>query len=212
MEAIRRLLASQKNDAVEAPGSTFLLVGLGNPGREYRENRHNIGFMAVDQISQVIGAKFGKLQSRALTTSATWEGQRVILAKPQTFMNLSGQAVASLLRFYKLPLSQLLVIHDDLDLPLGTLRLRPSGGSAGQRGLASTIQQLGTQDFPRMRLGIGRPPGQMDAADYVLQNFNSGEREMLVLVLDKSVAAARTFIQMGLEKAMNEFNGSLQRE
>ncbi len=212
MDAIRRLLASQ-NQSVESPaGCTFLLVGLGNPGRQYRENRHNIGFMALDRISIALEAKLGRLQSRALVASVTWQGNRVILAKPQTFMNLSGQAVASLLRFYKIPLTQLLVIHDDLDLPLGTLRLRPSGGSAGQRGLASTIQQLGTQDFPRLRLGIGRPPGQMDAADYVLQDFSQSERELLTIVLDNSVAAAQTFMRGGLEKAMNEFNGSLQKE
>lgn len=213
MDAIRRLLASQKqNEDAPSGGATYLLVGLGNPGREYRENRHNIGFMALDAVSKALDARLGRLQSRALVSSVVWEGNRVILAKPQTFMNLSGQAVSSLLRFYKVPLIRLLVIHDDLDLPLGTLRLRPSGGSAGQRGLASIIQQLGTQDFPRLRLGIGRPPGQMDAADYVLQDFPTSERDLLQMVLEKSVSAAQAFIRSGLEKAMNEFNGSLQKE
>lgn len=212
MDAIRHLLASQRKPAPTGDGIPYLLVGLGNPGREYRENRHNIGFMAIDKICLTLGAKMGKLQSKALIASVNWEGKRIILAKPQTFMNLSGQAVGSLLRFYKIPLGQLLVIHDDLDLPLGTLRLRPGGGSAGQRGLASTIQQLGTQDFPRLRLGIGRPPGQMDSADYVLQDFSSAERDVLRLVLERSIAAAQTFIAQGLEKAMNEFNGSLQKE
>lgn len=212
MEAIRRLLASQKQPGEEPTGSTFLIVGLGNPGREYRENRHNIGFMALDSVNQALHAGLGRLQSRALVSSVTFNGSRLILAKPQTYMNLSGQSVASLMRFYKLPLSQLLVVHDDLDLPLGTLRLRPGGGSAGQRGLASTIQQLGTQDFPRLRLGIGRPPGQMDAADYVLQNFSSAERELLKQVLERAVQAVQAFVSQGLEKAMNEFNGSLSKE
>lgn len=212
MEAIRRLLASQKQPYEEPTGTTYLIVGLGNPGREYRETRHNIGFMALDAVSQALHAGLGRLQSRALVSSVTFNGYRLILAKPQTFMNLSGQAIASLMRFYKLQLGQLLVIHDDLDLPLGTLRLRPGGGSAGQRGLASTIQQLGTQDFPRLRLGIGRPPGQMDAADYVLQNFPSAERELLKQVLDRAVEAVQAFVQIGLDQAMNEFNGSLNKE
>lgn len=212
MEAIRRLLASQKKTAVDPVGSAYLIVGLGNPGREYRENRHNIGFMALDRVSQGMDAKLGRLQARALVSSVVFNEKRVILAKPQTFMNLSGQAVASLVRFYKVPLSQLLVIHDDLDLPLGTLRLRQSGGSAGQRGLASTIQQLGTQDFPRLRLGIGRPPGQMDAADYVLQNFSPAESEILTPVLERAALAVQAFIRDGLEKTMNDFNGSLTKE
>lgn len=212
MEAIRRLLASQKQPVIEATGSSYLIIGLGNPGREYRDNRHNVGFMALDEVSRVLNARLGRLQSRALVSSVIFDEKRLILAKPQTFMNLSGQAVASLARFYKVPLERMLVIHDDLDLPLGTLRLRPGGGSAGQRGLASIIQQLGTQDFPRLRLGIGRPPGQMDAADYVLQNFPSADREVLKLVLERAVLAVQSFLQNGLEQAMNEFNGSLSKE
>jgi PTH1 family peptidyl-tRNA hydrolase len=126
-------------------------------------------------------------------------------------MNLSGQSVGGLLRFYKIPIEQLLVIHDDLDLPFGTLRIRPSGGSAGQKGLGSTIERLGSQDFARIRIGIGRPPGRMDAADYVLQPFHSSEQQMLDSVLDSASDAALTFVREGLETAMNRFNGSVEK-
>ncbi len=192
--------------------ATFLLVGLGNPGREYRETRHNVGFMAVDRLCASFGIKLSRLQSKALTGSGQWASHKIVLAKPQTFMNLSGQAVSSLLRFYKVPLPQLLVIHDDIDLPVGTLRIRPDGGSAGQRGLASIIQQLGTQEFPRLRIGVGRPPGQKEAADYVLKGFTSSDQELITIVLDRAVDAARIFIEHGLEMAMNQYNGSLQKE
>jgi peptidyl-tRNA hydrolase, PTH1 family len=195
-----------------AESNTFLLVGLGNPGREYRDTRHNVGFQAVDQLCASFGIKLSRLQSKALIGIGLWEGCKVVLVKPQTYMNLSGQAVTSLLRFYKVPLTQLLVFHDDIDLPVGTLRIRPGGGSAGQRGLASIIQQLGTQDFPRMRIGVGRPPGQMVAADYVLQNFTGADLEIISIVLQRSVDAARVFIRDGLEKTMNLYNGNVQKE
>jgi len=192
--------------------NTFLLVGLGNPGREYRDTRHNVGFQAIDRLCASLDIKLGRLQSKALIGSGLWDGRKIVLAKPQTFMNLSGQAVASLLRFYKIPLSQLLVFHDDIDLPVGTVRIRPGGGSAGQRGLASIIQQLSTQDFPRLRIGVGRPPGQMVAADYVLQDFSKADLELIAVVLDRAVEAARVFVQSGLEKAMNQYNGLVQKE
>lgn len=199
-------------DPSSSPSSPFLFVGLGNPGREYRESRHNIGFMAIDRICSTAGIKLGKLQSKALVASASLKGQKVILAKPQTFMNLSGQAVSSLIRFYKIPLEQFLVIHDDIDLPVGTIRIRQSGGSAGQRGLASIIQSLGTQDFPRLRIGVGRPPGQMEAADYVLQSFSKSDLEIITVVLDRVVEASQLFISDGLNAAMNQYNGALQKE
>jgi PTH1 family peptidyl-tRNA hydrolase len=192
--------------------STYLLVGLGNPGREYRDTRHNVGFQAVDRLCASFGIKLTRLQSKALIGTGLWEGRKIVLAKPQTFMNLSGQAIASLLRFYKIPLAQLLVFHDDIDLPVGTVRIRPGGGSAGQRGLASTIQQLGTQDFPRLRIGVGRPPGQMQAADYVLQNFMPADQELITAVLDRAVEAARAFVRDGLDKAMNQYNGVVPKE
>jgi PTH1 family peptidyl-tRNA hydrolase len=187
----------------------FLIAGLGNPGREYRETRHNIGFMIIDKLCKDVGVSLSRVQSKALVAVANAEGSKLVLAKPQTFMNLSGQSVGGLCRFYKVPPCQLMVTHDDLDLPLGTIRIRPGGGSAGQKGVASIIQQLGTQDFPRLRLGIGRPPGQMDPAAYVLQRFTKQEQELVDAVLDRAVAAVRTFIRDGLDTAMNLFNGGL---
>ncbi len=201
-----------KPSGAEETGAPFLIVGLGNPGREYRETRHNIGFMLVDRLCKELGVSIGKVQSKALIAVGRHAGHRVILAKPQTYMNLSGQSVSGLLRFYKVPVENLIVAHDDLDLPLGTLRIRGGGGSAGQKGVASTIEQLGTQNFARMRLGIGRPPGQMDAAAYVLQNFHGKEQEVLTLVLDRAARACLTFIESGLDAAMNQYNGALPED
>ena len=187
-------LGRRQHPAPDENVLTFLLVGLGNPGREYRANRHNLGFMTIDQLSSALDTRLSRVQSKALIGIGALHENKVVLAKPQTFMNLSGQAVSSLLRFYKIPLERLLVIHDELDLPLGTLRLRPGGGSAGNRGLASIIQLLGTQEFPRLRIGIGHPPGQMSGADYVLQNFPAAEQELLEMVLKRAVEAAQAFV------------------
>ncbi|MBI5825403.1 MAG: aminoacyl-tRNA hydrolase [Chloroflexi bacterium] len=186
----------------------YLLIGLGNPGREYKDTRHNIGFMLVDHIAVRLNARGMKLQSKAIVISALYEERKIILAKPQTYMNLSGQSVQGLLHYYKIPFENLLVAHDDLDLPFGTIRIRPTGGPGGQRGMASTIEQLGTKDFPRLRLGIGRPPGRMDAKDYVLQDFSKDDIKLLPEILDRGVDAALTFVTHGLNKAMNQFNGT----
>ncbi len=185
----------------------YLIVGLGNPGREYRETRHNIGFMLVDQLALRLGVSFTRLESKALVTKGEYQGRRLVLAKPHTYMNLSGSAVSSLVRFYKVPLANLLVAYDDVDLPLGTIRLRAEGGSAGQKGMASIIERLGTQDIPRLRLGIGRPPGRMDAAAYVLQPFKKDEAALLPALLERAVDAALVFVTSGLETAMNQYNG-----
>ena len=191
---------------------TFLIAGLGNPGREYRFTRHNVGFMVIDRLGQDLGVRLSRLQSRALVGAGTWEGHKVVLAKPQTYMNLSGQAVSSLVRFYRLPLEQLLVVHDEIDLPFGTLRMRPGGGSAGQKGLGSIIEQLGTQEFPRLRIGVGRPPGQRGAADHVLSEFSNGDQDVLEQVLGEAVAAVKVFLKLGLTTAMNQFNGPVVKE
>jgi peptidyl-tRNA hydrolase, PTH1 family len=189
---------------------TYLLIGLGNPGREYKDTRHNIGFMLMDHIAVRLDARGMKLQSKALVMSAHHEERKIILAKPQTYMNLSGQSVQGLLHFYKIPFENLLVAHDDLDLPFGTIRIRPSGGPGGQRGMAHTIELLGTRDFPRLRLGIGRPPGRMEAKDYVLQNFSKEDFKFLPDVLSRASDAALTFVTHGLNKAMNQFNGDIR--
>jgi len=185
----------------------FLIVGLGNPGRKYEKNRHNVGFMLLNRLSIKLGESFGKVEMKALVCKATYQAERIILVKPQTYMNNSGIAVGSLARFYQVPLENLLVIYDDVDLPLGVLRLRPFGGSGGQKGMESIIQRLGTEEFPRMRIGTGRPPGRMEAADYVLQDFPDQEIDLLNNALDRGVEAVLTFVQDGLDKSMNLFNG-----
>ncbi len=190
----------------------FLIVGLGNPGREYRNNRHNIGFMVLDQLAGKLDTSFSKMKMNALMTAVRYKRYRIILLKPQTFMNLSGKAVSSFIRFYKLPLENLLVVYDDVDLPFQTLRMRPDGGDAGQKGVRSIIQELGTKDFPRLRVGINRPPGRMSVSSYVLLNFLDQEAETLPFVLDQAADAILTFVDLGLNQAMTTYNQSQSNE
>ena len=191
---------------------SFLIAGLGNPGREYRFNRHNAGFMAVDMLAKSMGVSLSRLQSKALVGQGNLDDKRIILAKPQTYMNLSGQPVASLIKFYRIPPERLLVVHDDLDIPYGNLRLRSEGGSAGARGMASIIERLGTKDFPRLRIGIGRPGGSREAANYVLEDFSRAEQQMLPEILACAEAAIRLFIEEGIEAAMNRYNGAVNKD
>ncbi len=186
----------------------LLIIGLGNPGREYRLQRHNVGFMAVDQLAAAGGARFTRRQAKAQVTDIRLAGRRAILAKPLTFMNLVGQSVARLAAFYQVEAAGLLVICDDLDLPTGALRLRPFGGSAGHKGLRSIFDQLGTQDFPRLRIGIGRPPGRMDPAAFVLQPFTADEWESMEMTLERAVAAVEAWAVEGIEAAMTRYNGA----
>ena len=185
----------------------FLIAGLGNPGAQYRQTRHNVGFMMVDRLAARLGVTFSRLESKALVTKADYQGRRLVLVKPHTFMNLSGQPISSLARYYKVPHENLLVSYDEVDLPLGTVRLRPGGGSAGHKGMASIIERLGTQEFPRLRLGVSRPPGRMEAAAYVLQDFSASEKDLLNIALDTAVDAMLVFVTEGLDAAMNKFNG-----
>jgi len=187
----------------------YILIGLGNPGHQYTGTRHNVGFVLIDRLAIRLQARGMRLQSDALVTTAQYEGHKILLAKPQTYMNLSGRSVQGLARFYKTPLEYLLVAYDDLDLPLGALRLRPGGGPGGQKGVASTIETLGSKDFSRLRIGIGRPPGKMDPAAYVLQEFSGHELEVISETLDWAVDAALTFVREGIESAMNRFNRGL---
>ena len=204
---LRRLFGWKRMDSDTRNSSPYLIVGLGNPGRQYKDNRHNIGFMVVDRLAARLGLSFSRLEMKALVTKGEYVGQRIILAKPQTYMNLSGQAAASLVRYYKVPLENLLVAYDDVDLPLGTIRLRPSGGSAGQKGMQSIVESLGSQEFPRLRVGIDRPPGHMEAAAYVLKDFPPAELAILPGLFDKAVDAVLAFVAEGLVTAMNRFNG-----
>jgi len=189
----------------------FLVIGLGNPGRDYRETRHNVGFMLLDRLALKLNARFTRLQSRALVAKTTFSERKLILAKPQTFMNLSGQSVQGLVHFYKLPLNNLLIAHDDLDLPLGTIRIRPDGGSAGQKGMTSILERLGTDDFPSLRIGISRPPGQMQPPDYVLQDFSKSELAIISETLDRAVEAVLILAVEGLGAAMNKYNGGIEK-
>ena len=190
--------------------NTFLIVGLGNPGREYKDNRHNIGFMLIDRLCVRLNARMSRVQAKALVGSVSYEDRKLILAKPQTYMNLSGQSIQGLARFYKLPLENMIVAHDDLDLPFGAIRIRPGGGPGGQKGVASAIERLGTKDFRRLRIGIGRPPGRMDPAAYVLQDFARSDLILLSEILDHTADAVLTFVTEGLNAAMNKFNGEIQ--
>ncbi|KAF0112364.1 MAG: peptidyl-tRNA hydrolase PTH1 family [Chloroflexi bacterium] len=205
MDFFRRIDRKVLRDG-EGDISPFLIVGLGNPGRDYRETRHNIGFMVIDYLAETIGCKLTKVQSKAIIGTGKIQDQKVILVKPQTFMNLSGQAVSALMRFYKVDYSRLIVAHDDVDLLFGQIRMRPGGGSAGQKGVTSIIEKLGSQEFSRLRMGIGRPPGQMDSAAYVLQTFNRTDSEFLPEFLSRGADAVRCFVLEGLDTAMNRFN------
>ena len=190
----------------EAP---FLIVGLGNPGLEYRYSRHNFGFMVIDALADHWSVQLKKIKFKAVIAEDRFKGSKVILAKPLTYMNESGRSVAPLLRFYKCPPENMVVIHDDLDLPLGTLRIRPSGSTAGQRGMESITKLIGSQEFPRMRLGINRPPGQMDPKEYVLKKFLPAEEELKKIVINQAIEAVETFVSEGLTKAMNKYNGEV---
>ncbi len=189
--------------------ASFLIVGLGNPGRAYRGNRHNAGFMLLDRLADSWGLAFSRQQFDALIAEGLVQGRKVRLAKPQTFVNLSGRPVASLLRYYKLPLQHLLVAYDDMDIPLGTLRMRPEGGTGGHKGMRSIQENLGSQEFPRLRIGIGRPPGNMDPAAYVLQDFSDQEAEIMDQVLELGVEFISAWLLDGIDVAMTRFNGAV---
>lgn len=192
--------------------NTFLIVGLGNPGREYKDNRHNVGFMLIDRLAVRLNARMSRMQAKALVGDVNYQGDKLILAKPQTYMNLSGQSIQGLARFYKLPLENMIVAHDDLDLPFGTVRIRPGGGPGGQKGVKSAIERLGTKDFRRLRIGIGRPPGRMDPAAYVLQDFAQGNLTLLSEILDHAADAVLTFVSDGLDAAMNKYNADIKNQ
>lgn len=184
----------------------YLFIGLGNPGRQYKNTRHNIGFLCIDEIAKRQNIKINRVKQNSLIGSGFYIQNKLILCKPQTFMNLSGKSVTSLIRYYKIPLDQTIIIHDDLDLPFGTIRLRPAGSSGGQKGIDSIIKMLGTEQIPRIRVGIGRPPGRMDPIEYVLQEFSQKDESLLDDIIDRVYFAAITFIDLGIDKSMTRFN------
>ena len=186
----------------------FLIVGLGNPGRKYRGNRHNIGFMVVDRLAAKNDIRSSKVQNKAIVGDGRFADQRIILAKPQTYMNSSGDAVGPLVNYYKIPNSHIFVVYDEMDIPFGTIRLREKGGAGGHNGMKSIIQHLG-QDFPRMRLGVGRPPGRMDPPAYLLQDFSKEQLPIVSDMIDEAIRAIATYLQEDIQVAMNKHNGTV---
>ena len=185
-----------------------LIVGLGNPGADYAKTRHNAGFLLVEELASRWKADWkSERRFKARVASAERNGERVLLCQPQTFMNLSGETVGALKNFYQLPLSRLLVAVDDADLPLGEIRLRARGSSGGHHGLVSIEQHLGSREFARLRLGIGRADGGREITDYVLARFAADERELLEKILGRAADQAECWLAGGTEKAMNQFNG-----
>ncbi|MBT2230775.1 aminoacyl-tRNA hydrolase [Nonomuraea sp. NEAU-A123] len=180
----------------------WLIVGLGNPGSEYAGNRHNAGFMVLDELAARAGGRFKAHRSR----SEVLESSRAVLAKPLTYMNLSGGPVKALSDFYKLAPDRLIVVHDELDVPYGALRAKLGGGDNGHNGLKSITKVLGTRDYLRVRFGIGRPPGRMDPAAYVLKDFATVERKDLAFLVDRAADVVESLMERGLEVTQNEFH------
>ncbi len=183
-----------------------VIVGLGNPGAQYAHTRHNVGFMCVDRVSRLHNIPFSDRRQLAAMGTGCIEGQEVVLAKPRTFMNRSGEAVRYLLQRFSAKPSDLVVIYDDMDLPLGKIRIRPKGSSGGHRGVESIIGATGTQDFARIRVGVGRPLGTEGAVNHVLARFSREEEPVVQEAIDRVAEAVRVLLKDGIEAAMNRFN------
>ncbi len=181
-----------------------IIVGLGNPGQKYANTRHNVGFMVLDHLSANLNTAINKSKFNALIGESYIGQERVILVKPQTYMNLSGEAVGALARWYKVNPSDVIVVYDDMDLPLGKLRIRPKGGAGGHNGMKSIIAHLGTTEFPRIRIGIGR--SEKDAVNYVLGNFNQQEFDIINNVITKAVESLQVWVRQDINAAMNKYN------
>ena len=184
----------------------WLVVGLGNPGPAYAGNRHNVGFMVLDLLGERVGARFKAHKGRADVVEGRLAGQRAVLAKPKTYMNLSGGPVASLRDFFKVPTERIVVVHDELDIPYGTLRLKQGGGDNGHNGLRSITSSIGSKDYLRLRVGVGRPPGRQDPADYVLKDFSGAERKDLAFHVDRAADAVEALLTGPLDAAQNTFH------
>ena len=198
------------NETAPSPNDPWLVLGLGNPGPGYAGNRHNVGFMVADLLAARMGGKFKAHKSRAQVVEGRMgtpgvSSRRVILAKPMTYMNLSGGPGTALRDFYKLPLERIVVIHDELDIDYGALRLKLGGGDNGHNGLKSLSKSLG-RDYYRVRFGVGRPPGRMQVADYVLKDFSGAERKELDYFTDRAADAVESLIVDGLERAQGTYN------
>jgi PTH1 family peptidyl-tRNA hydrolase len=186
----------------------WLVVGLGNPGPKYAGNRHNVGFFVLDVLGERVGARFKAHKGRADVIEGRLAGQRAVLAKPATYMNESGRPVASLRDFFKVPVERIVVVHDELDIPFGTLRLKRGGGDNGHNGLRSVTACLGSKDYLRVRCGIGRPPGRQDPADFVLKDFSAVERKEVPFHVDRAADAVEALLSGSLEAAQNTFHAA----
>ena len=184
----------------------WLVVGLGNPGPSYAGNRHNVGFMVLDLLVDRVGGRWKAHKGRADLVEARLAGARVLLAKPTCFMNLSGGPAASLRDFFKVPVERIVVVHDELDIGFGVVRLKAGGGDNGHNGLRSTTTSLGSRDYLRVRVGIGRPPGRQDPADFVLKDFSAAERKELAFHVDRAADAVEALVAGPLESAQNVFH------
>ncbi|TYC13342.1 aminoacyl-tRNA hydrolase [Actinomadura syzygii] len=184
----------------------WLVVGLGNPGPSYAKNRHNAGFMVLDVLAARAGGRFKSHRSRTDVLEGRLAGGRAVLAKPRSFMNESGGPVKGLCDFYKAPVERLVVVHDELDIPFGAVRLKQGGGDNGHNGLRSVTKSLGTREYLRVRFGVGRPPGRMDPAAFVLKDFSAAERKDLDLEVDRAADAVEALISDGLGAAQNVFH------
>ena len=188
-------------------GAEWLIVGLGNPGDQYENTRHNVGFRALDELAEIANVSVQKLKYKALTNTATVSGCKVLLMKPVTYMNLSGKAVGEAARFFKIPPEHVIVLSDDTSLPVGKLRIRKSGSAGGHNGLKSIIQHLGTDAFPRVKIGVGeKPHPDYDMADWVLGKFPPADKKVIDEMVQKAARAVEYYIKDGPEKAMGKFN------
>lgn len=184
-----------------------LVVGLGNPGPAYERTRHNVGFLVADSLAERVGGRFtAHKKSGADLLQARLDGRQVLIAKPRSYMNLSGRSVAALARFFSVPPTEVVVIHDELDIPFGEIRLKRGGGEGGHNGLRSVSEALTSKDYLRTRIGIGRPPGRQNPADYVLKPFSSVERKELPTVVEQAADAVELLLRVGLEAAQNQLH------
>lgn len=184
-----------------------LVVGLGNPGSEYERTRHNIGFLVADVLAERVGGRFTvHKKSGADLLQARLDGRQVLIAKPRSFMNLSGRPVAALAKFFSVPATEVIVVHDELDLPFGEIRLKRGGGEGGHNGLRSISSALATKDYLRTRIGIGRPPGRQDPADFVLKPFATPERKEVPVIVEQAADAVELLLKVGLEPAQNRLH------
>lgn len=188
---------------------SWLIVGLGNPGKEYEKTRHNCGFRAIDSLAQTLGCKIDKAKFQGLYAQATYQGRKIFLLKPMTYMNLSGKSVLQLSAYYQIPPQRVIVLFDDISLEPGRLRIRPDGSAGGHNGIKSIISELGSQDFPRVKIGVGaKAHAEQDLADWVLSCFSASEEKTLASALDRAAEAALCIMDSGVPEAANRYNGS----